>query len=56
MQTSRRYDPTKDAKFHVSIMTTGEIHHKWTTPRPEWTVPLALWEAPFSATRFARRE
>jgi hypothetical protein len=39
MQTTRRYDPTKDAKFHVSIATTEEIRRKWATPRPEWTGP-----------------
>jgi len=37
MQPARRYDPTKDAKFHVSITTTDEVHRKWAMPRPEWT-------------------
>ena len=39
MQTARRYDPTKDAKFHVSIATTEEVRRKRATPRPEWTGP-----------------
>ena len=39
MQTARRYDPTKDAKFHVSIATTEEVRRKWATPLPEWTGP-----------------
>ena len=32
MRTSRRYDPPKDAKFHVSIATTEAIRRKWATP------------------------
>ncbi len=43
MQTARRYDPTKDAKFHVSIATTEEVRRKWATHlesfrRPKGTV------------------
>ena len=43
MQTARRYDPTKDAKFHVSIATTEEVCRKWATQfesfrRPKGTV------------------
>jgi hypothetical protein len=43
MQTARRYDPTKGAKFHVSIATTEEVRRKWamhleSLRRPKGTV------------------
>lgn len=32
MQSARRYDPTQDAKYHVSIATTEAVRQKWATP------------------------
>jgi hypothetical protein len=35
MQTTRHYDSTKDAKFHVSIATTEEVRRKWAASPPQ---------------------
>ena len=56
MQTARRYDPTKDAKFHVSIATTEEVRRKWATPLSEWTGPKGTVQAASAPDEITKAE